>query len=197
MGGGGSTEHHYHTQTVYQVPPETQKQLDEQAVKITNLEEEAKKQGNPELYNVNSEKMFNNFVEKLDKLKLNEIIAKNTGEEHIGFVGIISCGKTSMINTLYNKTLPIALGHNTESCEVVHKEKNKIIWDVRGKNSDYKFYVAENLSFLKGLDKCVILFDNDIMMIADILKVINKINPDSMIIVRTKVDPLGPRRKCC
>lgn len=188
MGGGGSTEHHYHTTTVYEVPPETKKTLQEQTERIASLEEEAKKKGDPQLFEENSKKMFDEFVEKIPALKLSDIIDKKTGEEHIGFIGPISTGKTSMINVLFDKSLPVALGHITESCEVVHQYKNKVVWDVCGKNNDYKFYNPENLSFLKCLDKCIILFENDVMMISDILKVINKINPDSMIIVRTKVD---------
>jgi kynurenine formamidase len=63
-----------------------------------------------------------------------------------------------------------------------------IIWDVCGTNDDFKFYKPENLSFVKNLDKCIILFDNDISMISNMLKVINAINPNNMVIVRTKVD---------
>lgn len=188
MGNRGSTVHHYHTNTVYQVPPETQKTLDIQKEQLRKFENDAKKLGDPKLYQKNSQNLLNNFVAKLSSLQLTDVIVKKTGEHHIGFIGPVSSGKTSMINAMFNKNLPVALGHCTEKCEVVHSENLNIIWDVCGQNDDFKFYQPENLSFVKNLDKCIILFDNDISMISNFLKVVHKINPHNMIIIRTKVD---------
>lgn len=188
MGNGGSSceQHHYHT--VYQTPPAVQKQLEEQSTKLKELEAEAIKRSNPKLYQTNSTNLLNEFVKNIPKLELTDFIKKETGDNHIGFVGPISAGKTSMINVLFNKNLPIALGHCTDKCEVVHVQGKNKIWDVSGQNDDFKFYRAENLAFIKDLDKIVILTDADIQMIANILKVIHAINPNNMIIVRTKVD---------
>ncbi|XWV26734.1 hypothetical protein QJ857_gp0321 [Tupanvirus soda lake] len=187
MGGGGSREVHHH-HTVYQVPPETKKVLEEQKKQLEKFEEEAMKQSDPKLFKENSDKLMDNFVEQLKDLKLSDIIVKKTGEHHIGFIGQVSAGKTSMINALFGLKLPVALGHCTEECRVVHQEEHNVIWDVCGQNDDFKFYKPENLSFIKDLDVCVILFDNDISMISHFLRVVHKINPDRMVIVRTKVD---------
>lgn len=188
MGSGSSVEHHYHTQTVYKVPPETQKILDKQTDQLKKFEEEAINLGNPKLYGKNSQNLIDIFVEKLPSLELTDVIDKKTGENHIGIIGQVSAGKTSFINAMFNKNLPVALGHCTEKCEVVHKDGYNLIWDVCGQNDDFKFYNPMNLSFVKNLDKCVILFDNDISMISNVLKVVHKINPNNMIIIRTKVD---------
>ena len=190
MGGGGSTEHHHHhhTQTVYRVPPETQKALDDQTEKLKGFEEEAQRRADPVYFKENSANLMDTFVEALPELKLTEFIKKETGDTHIGFIGQVSSGKTTMINTLFDKELPVAMGNCTEKCEVVHSEDHMVVWDVAGQNDDYKFYDPMSLSFVKDLDKVVILFDNDISMISNILKVVHKINPDNMIIVRTKVD---------
>lgn len=186
MGSGGSREVHHH-HTVYRVPPETQKVLEEQSKKLEELEKDAMEKSDPKLFQENSKKLIDTFVAQLSKLELTNIIQKNTGETHIGFVGPISSGKTSLINALFGKNLPVALGHCTDKCEVVHTENLNIIWDVCGQNDDFKFYKPENLSFIKDLDKCVILFDNDIAMIANFLKIIHKINPN-IVLVRTKLD---------
>lgn len=183
---GSSTVHHYHTE--YRVPVETQQKLDDQAKKLTEFEKEAMDRGDPKLYEKNSQILVDTFVEQLPNLQLSDVIDKKTGETHIGFIGSISSGKTSLINAMFNKNLPIALGHCTTKCEVVHSENNNIVWDVAGQNDDYKFYKPENLSFVKDLDKCVVVFDNDIGMISNFLKVVHKINPANLIIVRTKVD---------
>ena len=188
MGGSDSCEVHHHHHTVYQVPPETQKTLDEQTEQLKKHENEAMERSDPKLYTKNSQKLVDTFIEKLASLELTDFIEKKTGENHIGFIGQVSSGKTSMINTMFNKNLPVALGHCTEKCEVVHKEGENIIWDVCGQNDDFKFYNPKNLSFVKNLDKCVILFDNDISMISNILKVVYTINPSNMVIIRTKVD---------
>jgi len=187
MGGHGSkTIHHHHT--VYQIPPETQKILESQKEKLKQYEEDAIKLHDPKLFEQNSKNLMDNFLEQLPNLKLTDVIEKNTGETHIGFIGPISSGKTTMINALFDKNLPVALGHCTDKCQMVHTENNNVVWDVCGQNDDFKFYDPENLSFVKNLDKCVILFDNDIMMISNFLKIIHKINPDNIIIIRTKVD---------
>ena len=91
-----------------------------------------------------------------------------------------------MINALFRKNLPVALGHCTDKCKIVHIQNDNIIWDVCGHNDDFKFYNPMNSSFVKDLDKCVILFDNDISMIVNILKVVHKINPNNMVFIRTK-----------
>lgn len=187
MGGDGSKEvHYYHTS--YQVPPETQSVLDSQAKQLKIFEEEAMVRSDPKLFEQNAKKLMEEYLDKLPRLKLTDIIKKETGETHIGFIGQISAGKTTLINTMYGLKLPVALGHCTEECMVVHKEEHNVIWDVCGYNDDYRFYKPENLSFIKNLDVCVILFDNDVKMINNILKVVQKINPESMVIIRTKVD---------
>lgn len=187
MGSSSSKEvHHYHTE--YRVPPETQKVLDAQKEQLEKFEKEAMERSDPKFFEQNAKKLMNILIENLPTLKLTDIIKKETGELHIGFIGQISAGKTSMINALFDLSLPVALGHCTEECQVVHKHNHNVIWDVCGQNDDFKFYKPENLSFIKNLDKCVILFDNDILMISNFLRVVHKINPDNMVIVRTKVD---------
>ena len=177
-----------HTEIVYQIPPETQNILNEQRILLSKYEEKAKRQGNPKLYEENFKKLLDTFIKKLPSLELTSVIDKKPREHHIGFIGAVSSGKTSMINALFQKDLPVALGHCTDKCEIVHMQNNNIIWDVCGHNDDYKFYNPINLSFVKDLDKCVILFDNDIMMISNILKVVYQINASNMVIIRSKVD---------
>lgn len=190
MGNGGSREvhhHHHTTTTVYEIPPETKKILEEQTDKLEEYKQEAINLGDPTLYKKNSENLINTFVEKLPTLKLTDVINKKTGETHIGFIGQISSGKTSMINALFGKQLPVALGNCTTTCEVVHTQGLNVIWDVPGQNSDFEFYNPINLSFLKDLDKIAILLDNDVSMITNILRVVYKIN-SNIVIIRTKVD---------
>jgi len=188
MGNGDSTEHHYHTEVIYKIPEETLKLLDEQAKQLKAFEEEAKKRNDPKLYTKNATKLLDKFIERLPSLKLTDAIKKKTGENHIGVIGPISSGKTSFINALFGIKLKVALGNCTEGCNIVHSENENVIWDVCGTNDDYMFYDPKSLSFVASLDTIAILFDNDIAMISNMLKVINAINPNAMVVIRTKVD---------
>ncbi len=190
MGGGDSREvvvHHHHTNTVYQVPPETQKKLNDAIATVQILEAEAVKREDPKYFVENSVIAMDKFVETVKTLNLKEYIAKAAGERHIGFIGNISAGKTSLLNELYGLNEAVALDHTTEGCKIVHVANNTHYWDVAGSNDDYKFYNAESLAFVKSLDLVVIVFDNDIAMITNFIKVVNAINPN-IIVVRTKCD---------
>jgi tRNA U34 5-carboxymethylaminomethyl modifying GTPase MnmE/TrmE len=192
MGGSDSREvHHYHTNTVYQVPPETQAKLDEAITKVQALEEEAIAKEDPALFKENAAKAIDTFVRRIGDLDLKEAIDKRPNERHIAFIGNISAGKTSLINEMYGLDLPVALDHCTEGCKVVHTYKvgeiTIFIWDVAGSNDDYKFYKAENLGFVKAVDLPVIVFGDDVAMITNFTKVVNAVNTNH-IFVRTKCD---------
>ncbi len=186
--GGGSSRHVVEYRTVYQMHPETQKQLEDNIQLLKQYEAEAMQQSNPKLFEANSKSLFHTFVDNLPTLKLTDFIIKNTGDHHIGFIGSVSAGKTTLINAIFDKNLPTALGHCTEECNIVHTNDHTVVWDVCGQNDDYKFYNPINLSFIKDLDKCVVVFDNDISMISNFLKIVHRINPNNLVIIRTKVD---------
>lgn len=194
MGGGESKEHH-HYHTVYQTPPEVVEQLNAAQQKLQTYEQDAIDKGDPKLYAENAEKLLDSFLSKLPSLNLTDLITKETGEDHIGVLGPISSGKSTLLNTLFDLKLEVALGHCTKTCVPVHKTKDlQVFWDVPGSNDDYRFYKAENLAFVKSLDKCIILFDNDIAMISNIIKVVHTLN-QNIILVRTKVDQYSVSHK--
>ena len=192
MGGSGSkthteTKHHYHTE--YVPDPETVAALEKAETKIENLEKEAMEMNDPNHFNNNVGKLFNNFIEKIQSLTLNDLIHKSPGEKHYGFIGPVTAGKTTMCNTMYGTTRPVALGHCTSECEVIYTNNHgTIVWDMFGADNNFRYYDPTTLSFIKGLDYCVVLFDSDIAMVSWIIKTVYAINPNSLIVVRTKVD---------
>jgi small GTP-binding protein len=198
MGGGGSTEqvHHYHTNTVYQVPEETKVKLQELETKVEEFEAEAVKQGDPNLYTENVQKQMDSYIEKLPDMKLTSFIDKKPGEKHYGVLGNISAGKSSLMNTLFQLEEQVSLDHCTSVCKVVHSRRvdSGVIhyWDVPGSNQDCKFYKPENLSFVKDLDKVFIVYCDDIAMISNIIRVVNAINPN-IVLIRTKCDQHNAR----
>ena len=50
-----ATTNHTHTETIYQIPLETQKILDDQKIQLKKFEEEARRQNDPKLYAENSQ----------------------------------------------------------------------------------------------------------------------------------------------
>jgi len=183
---GSSVIHHHHT--VKKPDPVPEKKLEETEEKIEEVKKEIDESTDPTKLGEQLDKQFSNIVDNIRKLNLTDPIEKKKDEEHIGVIGPVSSGKTTFINTLFKIDLPVALGHCTTECQVVHREGNKIIWDMPGDNDSFKLYEADTLSFIKSLDKCIIMFDSDPTCISWILKIINAINPEAMIIVRTKVD---------
>lgn len=193
MGGGDSHEvqHHYHTTTVYQTPPAVQKQLDEAIAEVKELKAEAVAAGDPALFRENATKALEVFIRKIPELGLKDYIEKLAGEFHIGFLGNTSAGKSSIINTLYGTSEPVALDDCTKGCHIVHSYlkdgRTTFVWDVAGSNDDYQYYNATHLAFVKSLDLVVIVYDNDIGMISNFVKVVHAVNTN-IIFVRTKCD---------
>ena len=139
-------------------------------------------------------------------LLLTDTINKKTSDKHIGFFGstrsvigssritdntptfLTPVGKTTLINALFNKNYPVGLGRLTNRCELIHNHNENIIWDVCGINDDFQRLKPDDLAFVKSLDKCIVLFDKDISTVANIILAINAINPESLVVVRTKSD---------
>lgn len=195
MGSGESKEvHHYHTE--YIPDPETVESLRVAQNDIENLEKEARELGDPNHFSNNIGKLFNNFIEKTKSLTLTDIIKKQPGEIHVGFIGPVTAGKTTMCNAMYGTNEAVALGHCTTDCDVIYTENNLVVWDMFGADNDFKYYDPKTLSFIRNLDYCVVLFDSDIAVVSWIIKTIYTINPDALIVVRTKVDQckLGSER---
>jgi GTPase SAR1 family protein len=190
MGGKGSKtieSHHYHTE--YVQDPETVARMNRYEEEIANLTREAMAMKDPSHFNNNVSKIFDHFIAHVSELKLVDVIDKKPGEVHIGFIGPVTAGKSTMCNTIYGTKEPVALGHCTAECKVVHTTAaNRIIWDMFGADNDFKYYDPSTLSFIKNLDYCIVLFDSDISTVSWILRTVYAINPKSLIVVRTKVD---------
>lgn len=191
MGGGHShsVEHHYVAgPTVYVPDPATQQQLVVLQNKLEKVEKEAQVAGDPNLYVANANKILDNLIEKIPEMKLTQSIEIKTGEVHVGVVGNISVGKSTLLNAMFGLKLPVSMDHCTEGCKVVHRKELHYFWDVAGKNDDFRFYNPENLSFVKSLGIVVVLYSEDIELSANLIRVVAAINPCNVVLVRTKVD---------
>jgi hypothetical protein len=185
---GKSHSHHYHTETIVKPCPKTEQKLKETEEKVNKLVEEATIQKDPKMFAENSTILFDNFVGNIKELSLTDSFEKETGVIDVAFIGPVTAGKTTCINVMFKLNEETALGHCTKECRRVYKKDLLAVWDVQGVNNDFKFYDYESLAFIKSTDKNVVMFDNDISMVSRIIKTVYNINPESLLIVRTKVD---------
>ena len=202
MGSKGSkVEHHYHT-TIKHVPdPETLAALDRANAKMEELEKEAAKRKDPAFFSENVGNIFDDHINELKKLKINQSIVRRIPDDmHVGFMGPVTAGKTTYCNTLHGTKRPVALGHCTNTVEIIYsnidakeddKKEDKVgyfVWDVPGANNEFKHFTEENYQFIASLDVCLVMFDSDVSVVSWILRAVHVINPKALVIVRTKVD---------
>lgn len=179
--------HHVH-HTVTAPDPAVEKARQEAEEKKARLQKEKEEAKRVEAFAEQLKKQFNNVLDGMGRLDLKDGITKAADEKHISFIGPVSAGKSTLQNVLYGLNLEVALGHMTTKCETVHTEAGLVVWDMPGEDMSFRYYKPETLSFIKSLDKCVVLFDSDITAVSWTIKVVHAINPEALVIVRTKVD---------
>lgn len=188
--GSSSSSHtvcHVH-HTVKKPDPVVEKARKKEEEKAARLKKEAEEAAKVEAFAEQLKKQFNNVIDGMGRLDLKEAITKVDGEHHISFVGPVSAGKTTLQNVLFDLDRPVALGHCTSKCESVHSEAGLVVWDMPGEDNSFRYYKADTLSFIKSLNKCIVLFDSDIAAVSWTIKAIYAINPEALVVVRTKVD---------
>lgn len=197
-GGGGGHVHHHHV--VYAPDPAIElakkaaelkaKQLREQA-EISRKAAEATKIKEKQLalnLQNNLQIAFDKRLRDIGKMKLTDGILKKAGTRHVSFIGPISSGKTTLQNVMFDLSNPVALGDCTNDCTVVYNTRGLVVWDISGDNKSFRYVNEKTLKFIKGLDVCAVLFDSDIAAVSWTIKIVYAINPNALVIVRTKVD---------
>lgn len=186
--GNSSSHSEVHVHHVEKKPDPKIKQQAEEAKKKAEELKKKKEEEEKKTFGEQIKKQIDNVIKHTDKLNLEESIDKKEGEIHVGFIGPVSAGKTTLQNVMFGLSNPVSLGHCTTECMIVHKKDNCIVWDVPGNDNSYRYFKKDNMEFIKSLDKCFILFDSDIAAVKNTILLVHKINPESLVIVRTKVD---------
>jgi len=168
----------------------------ENAKRFENEMEQLKTQlysiSDPEQYAEMQKKCFNQFLEKLDpslfQQKLNDLDSKI----HIGMFGVISCGKSQLINALFNERdkCEVGAGETTQSITRVGDINASItLWDLPGNSVKFDFLVFEQLAFLKSLSKVCICVNSSLNdpFYDSILKICYRLQQRVLIAI-TKID---------
>lgn len=191
MGSKGSKHHHVHVHHTVQAPdPEIERKAREAEAKAIALKAKAEAERVAREAKSMAEKLASSVsstIERIKTMDLKSSIVKASGERHVGIIGPISSGKTTMQNIMFGLSNKVAMGHCTSECTRVYDKDGLIIWDTHGDDTSFRFFDPKELAFIKGLDLCVITFNSDIKAIANLLRVVYAANKN-IIVVRTKVD---------
>lgn len=90
--------------------------------------------------------------------------------------------------------LLIDFGPGTKEATIIKMQNNVSYWDTPGINQNIDYCKPPYLAFLHSLDKIFVLFDSDIQSVATILRVLN-IMKKEIVVVRTKCDNWNQNHK--
>ena len=78
---------------------------------LQEADEKAEAKKDPKLYNELKKEAFDMFLKELETIKFGDPIKRtDSKEKHYIVIGIISSGKTSLLNTIFKLNEPVGLG---------------------------------------------------------------------------------------
>ena len=177
----------------YVADPKLTAELERLNVELDRLKKDAEKSKDPSFFNENIKKIADYHLKQLPKMKISQSIIKSIGEIHVAFLGPVTAGKSTAINTIHGTDAAVAMGECTSepALEVTRVDRDGNMyncWDVPGANNDFAYFKIENYQFIASLDICVVMFDSDVSVVSWILRAVYGINPRSLVVVRTKCD---------
>jgi len=133
---------------------------------------------------------FDKFLQKLDPSLFNDRLYALDGKKHIGMYGVISTGKSTLINALFGRNLcAVGVGETTTEVKKIGEISNLVLWDLPGNSTHFNFLIFEQIAFLKSLSKICILVTASLNdpFYHDILKICGRIEQNVIIIIN-KID---------
>ncbi|CAF5107694.1 unnamed protein product [Rotaria sp. Silwood1] len=94
---------------------------------------------------------------------------------NIGFFGLTSTGKSTMLNALLDqKVADTGVGETTTKITPYNGTKYTL-WDVPGRNDEVSYFSMEYISFFKGLSRRLILIQASVKDISSMMKLLDEI----------------------
>jgi len=179
---GGGTTHH----TIIKPDPKIEAEKEDLEKKVSELEER-KKASVAEQIEAGKEAI----IKGMASMEITfPIPIEDRDKRNVGYFGNVSTGKTESQNVQFGLNNPVALSDMTEKCTKVYSKDGLNIWDMPGNNEYFRYLEADKLGFIKHLTKCVVMYNSTIKSVEDILKIVYALNPDSLMVVRSKVDEI-------
>ncbi|CAF0860771.1 unnamed protein product [Adineta steineri] len=102
---------------------------------------------------------------------------------NIGFFGLTSTGKSTMLNSMFGKKVA-ETGYGETTTKITKYAGNKfILWDVPGRNDEVSYFTLEYISFFKGLKHRLVLIQATVKDMSSMMKLLDEINLDYDIVV--------------
>jgi len=196
MGGKHTVE--YRTDPAVLELLKQQKDLTDSLLKRLDVADAAARVAkNPKLFNVEEQKIFRALLDGLVTMDFVDALpTQYKSKKNVLFIGDVSVGKSSLINSLYSTQLKVAVGHETKQVTAVAEIGNTIIWDAPGNNRDFSYYDPDALNFIHSVDLVLILFQSSLTTVDKIFEVVHAIkkrNANSLYVIRTKCDMFSER----
>jgi len=158
---------------------------------MRELKLQLENESNPDQYAAARERVFNAFLEKLDKSMFETKIFRQEGKKNIGMFGVISAGKSMLVNALFDDPTKCETGKGETTKEIkdVGECHGVCLWDLPGNSIHFNFLQFDHLCFLTSLTQVCICVDTSLHdpFYHDLLRICHKLEVD-IIIALTKMD---------
>lgn len=140
---------------------------------------------------------FQRYLDALGEMTFTTPIPPELQTAHnVLVIGDVSCGKSSLLNKLFNLRLKVGTGGTTEKVEAVFNDGTSIVRDSPGGNQDFAYYDPTTLNFIHGVSIVVVFYESSLGTVSDILRVCHKLKGRAVVCVRTKCDLYDPSPDC-
>jgi small GTP-binding protein len=107
---------------------------------------------------------------------------------NVGFIGITSCGKSTLINTLAKREVAkTGMDETTKEITPVWALDSLQFWDFPGFNDRVDYFDIKFIAFVKAFSMMYVLYDNDLKVCLNLIRLLQALKVP-FALVRTKCD---------
>jgi len=164
---------------------------------LADIKAELDRATSPKDYLATKRRTFDQFLDKINSQMFQSKVFSD-GKLNVGMFGVISAGKSMLINALFNEPekCPTGKAETTLEIKAIGECHGVKLWDLPGNSINFSFLEFEHLCFLASLSKvCVVTeFSLHDPFYNELLRICKKLHL-KIIIVITKMDSAGPHER--
>jgi len=176
---------------------QAKKDKDTYEMQVADIKAELDKASNPQDYLVAKRKSFDRFLEKINNQMFQSKVFSD-GKLNVGMFGVISAGKSMLINALFNESekCETGKGETTQEIKAIGESHGVKLWDLPGNSINFSFLEFEHLCFLASLSKVCVITESGLHdpFYNELLRICKKLQL-KVIIVITKMDQASEKER--